>query len=551
MPVVDEVVMSGVYDLLIRGARIVDGTGNPWRYGDVALAGDRIAALAPPGTIAPESAREVIDATGLVVAPGFIDIQSHSIVPLMVDGRCISKITQGVTTEIMGELWTPAPFGGKITDPFEGAPVSEPPAEWRLQAREWRRFRDWLDTMIDRGVSPNIGSFLAGGTLRQYGRGLAMGPADPDELATMRRVVAEAMEDGAFGVSYALIYPPEAYVETDEIVAVCEVAARYGGIYITHLRSEGDRFLEALDEAITIGRRAALPVEVYHLKATGTANWPKMTRAIARIDAARAEGIDVTADMYPYVASGTGLSAILPAWVSEGGKLFENLRDPAIRAEIRAGMARPIGTSGAPAMRREPADIMPVGFRLPEHQAYVGQRLSAIAEARGQDWLDAALDLLALEGQRISTMYFSMDEENVKLQLRQPWIKIASDAGGIDPAWAAQGPTHPRAYGTFPRVLGHYARDAGVLSLEEAVRKMSGAVAARLGLYDRGLLRPGLAADVVLFDPATVGDRATFADSHQLAVGVRDVWVNGTRVLRDGTHTGATPGQIVRGPGAR
>jgi len=409
--------MSTGYTTLIRGARIVDGSGDPWRYGDVALAGDRIVALAPPGLLAAEAAAEVIDATGMVVAPGIIDIQSHSIVSLMRDGRCLSKITQGVTTEIMGEVWTPAPFGGRITDPFEGAPVSPPPAEWRAQAREWRRFRDWLETMQSAGVSPNIGSFLAGGTLRQYGRGLEMGPATADELATMRRVVAEAMEDGAFGVSYALIYPPEAYVETAEIIAVCAIAARYGGIYITHLRSEGDRFAEAVEEALAIGQGATIPVEIYHLKATGRHNWPKMAGVIARIDAARADGIDVTADMYPYVASGTGLSAVLPAWASADGKLFENLRDPATRARIAAAMVAPAGADNAPGLRRDPAEIMPVGFQLPEHQQYVGQRLARIAATRGQGWHEAAIDLLAAEGQRISTMYFSMSEENLATQL--------------------------------------------------------------------------------------------------------------------------------------
>jgi N-acyl-D-amino-acid deacylase len=544
--------VSGTIEILIRGARVVDGTGNPWFYGDVGISGDRIAAITPPGRIAPENVREVVEAAGLVVCPGFIDIQSHSIVPLMRDGRSLSKITQGVTTEIMGEVWTPAPFGGRLTDPFEGAPVSEPPAEWRHQAREWRRFRDWLEAMDDWGVSPNIGSFLAGGTLRGYARGMEMGPARADELATMRRVVAEAMEEGAFGVSYALIYPPESYVETDEIVEVCAVAARYGGLYITHLRSEGDRFLEAVEEALTIGARAGLPVEIYHLKATGRHNWHKMAEVIARIDAARAAGIDVAADMYPYVASGTGLSAILPGWVSADGKLFDNLRDPAQRARIREDLTRPPGDKGAPALRRDPAEIMPVGFRLPEHRAYIGRRLPEIAAERGQDWIDAAIDLLAAEGQRISTMYFSMSEENLALQLRQPWMKVSTDAGGLDPAWAADGnPTHPRAYGTYPRVLGKYVREEGAIPLEDAVRKMTAAVAARLGLRERGLLRAGAYADVVTFDPATVADRATFADSHRLAVGVRDVWVNGARVLRDGAHTGATPGRIVEGPGRR
>ncbi|HEX5504160.1 MAG TPA: amidohydrolase family protein, partial [Thermomicrobiales bacterium] len=426
------------------------------------------------------------------------------------------------------------------------------PQEWILQAREWRRFRDWLETTADRGVSPNIGSFLGGGTLRRYGRGMDMGPATPDELETMRHVVAEAMEDGAFGVSYALIYPPESFVDTDEIVEVCKVAARHGGVYITHMRSEGDRLLEALDEAIEIGRRAGLPVEVYHLKATGPHNWPKMAQVIERIDAARAAGVDVAADMYPYVASGTGLSAILPGWASAGGKLFENLRDPATRAKIREDMAQAVAGQGGSIILRDPNDIMPIGFKLPEHQGYVGQRLSAIAAERGTDWIDAALELLAAEGQRISTIYFQMQEENVALQLRQPWIKVSTDAGGVDPAWAAsRGPVHPRAYGTYPRALGKYVREEGVLTLEDAIRKMTSAVADRLGLRDRGRLQPGAYADVVVFDPATIADRATFEAPHQLSAGIRDVWVNGARVVREGEHTGATPGMLVTGPGRR
>ena len=543
--------MSANIDVLIRGARVIDGTGNPWMYGDVLLSGDRVLGVTPAGSVAMENAREVVDATGLVVCPGFIDIQSHSIVPLMTDGRCLSKITQGVTTEIMGEVWTPAPFGGRIAEPDDSM-LGRMPQEWQLQAREWTRFRDWLEAFVGYGVSPNVGSFLGGGTLRRYAKAMEMGQPTADELATMRRVMAEAMEDGAFGVSYALIYPPESYADTDEIVEVATVAGRYGGVYITHLRSEGDRFQEAVEEALTIGRRAGLPVELYHLKATGEHNWHKMPLVFRQIEAARASGLDVAADMYPYVASGTGLTAVLPGWVAADGKLFANLRDPAVRARVRAELALPPGAPGAPALRRDPAEVMPIGFRLPEHQGYVGQRLLAIAESRGQDWIGAVFDLLVAEGQSISTIYFSMSEENIKLQLQQPWVKISTDAGGIDPAWArGRGPVHPRAYGTFPRVLGKYARDEGVLPLEDAIRKMTSSVADRLGLRDRGLLRAGCYADVVVFDPATIGDRATFADPHQLSVGVRDVWVNGTGVLRDGEHTGAKPGMMVSGAGRR
>jgi N-acyl-D-aspartate/D-glutamate deacylase len=543
--------MSANVDVLIRGARVIDGTGNPWIYGDVLIAGDRVLGVARAGSVAAENAAEVVEADGMVVCPGFIDIQSHSIVPLMVDGRCLSKITQGVTTEIMGEVWTPAPFGGRIAEP-DDTMLGRMPQEWQLQAREWARFRDWLEAFMAHGVSPNVGSFLGGGTLRRYAKAMEMTPASPDELATMGRVMAEAMEDGAFGISYALIYPPESYADTDEIVEVAKVAGRYGGVYITHLRSEGDRFQEAVEEAIAIGQRGGLPVELYHLKATGEHNWHKMALVIRRIEEARSSGIDIAADMYPYVASGTGLTATLPGWVAADGKLYENLADPAARARIRRELTLPPGAPGAPALRRDPAEIMPIGFRKPEHQGYVGQKLLAIAESRGQDWIETVLDLLVAEGQSISTIYFSMSEENIKLQLRQPWVKVSTDAGGIDPAWAkGRGPVHPRAYGTFPRVLGKYSRDEAVLPLEDAVRKMTSAVADRLGLRDRGLLRAGCYADVVVFDPATVIDRATFAEPHQLSVGVRDVWVNGARVLRDGEHTGATPGRVVSGAGRR
>jgi len=532
------------FDTLIQNARIIDGSGNPWFYGDVAFDDGQIATITPPGQIATEQAGEVVDGTGKVVCPGFIDIQSHSILPLMIDGRSLSKITQGVTTEIMGEGWTPAPCGGRISDPYNASLVSFEVGEWRERMKGWRRFGDWREAMLAHGVSPNIGSYLGGGTLRAYAKGFEMGRATDDELGVMRRVMAEAMEDGACGVAYALIYPPDAYAQTDEIVEICKVVGRYNGTYITHVRSEADQLHEGIGEAIEIGRRADCPVEIYHLKASGQPNWHKIPEIIEMIDQARAAGVDVTADMYPYAASGTGLTALFPNWVAADGKFFENLRDPAIRTELHKEMADP-----AKMLMASPPDVvMPIGFDLPENQLYVGKRLTEISEMRGQHWVDAAMDLLLSEGQRIGTLYFKISEENLQEQLRQPWIKIASDAGGYDPAWGQPlGPVHPRAYGTFPRVLGKYVREEKILPLEEAIRKMTSAVAARLGLRQRGLLSPGYHADVLLFDPNTIADRATYTDTHQLSAGVSDVWVNGVRVLERGRHTGAKPGQWVVG----
>jgi N-acyl-D-amino-acid deacylase len=536
-------------DILIHGAKVVDGTGNPWFYGDVAIQGGLVVEVAPPGQIPEERAREVIDATGMVVCPGFIDILSHSHTPLMHDPRDLSKITQGVTTEIMGEGWTPAPVGGHIKDTFQDlshkyrALISE----WIEPAKGWTRFHNWLDALVERGVSPNIGSFLGGGTLREYAKGQQMGAPTPEELETMRRVMAEAMEDGALGVSYALIYPPDTYTSTDELVEVAKVASRYGGIYVTHMRSEGDQLLEAIDEAVEIGRRASLPVEIYHLKATGKHNWHKMSAALARIQAARDAGVDVTADMYPYTGSGTGLDSVLPPWLSEGGKFYERLADPSVQERVRAEVLAPSGDWEALAHGLGPEGVMPVGFEQPENLQYAGKRLSEISVMRGQDWLDSVITLLLSERQRIFTIYFGIDAANLALTLQQPWLKISTDAGGVDPAWAKDlGPTHPRGYGTYPRVLAKYVREEKLLTLEDAIRKMSGAVAARLGLYDRGLLRPGYYADVVIFDPETVGDRATFEDPHQFSAGIRDVWVNGVRVIKAGQHTGATPGRVVR-----
>jgi N-acyl-D-amino-acid deacylase len=539
-------------DVLIRNARVVDGTGNPWFHGDVALAGERVLDVLPAGSISAGLAREVVDGSGMAVCPGFVDMLSHSIRPLMRDRRCLSKVTQGVTTEIMGEAWTPAPFGGRIEEPLRSDAIVDAVPEWRERARGWRRFGDWLEAMATTGVTPNVASFLGGGTVREYARGMQMGPPDADELDCMRKVVDEAMRDGALGVSYALIYPPEAYARTDELIEVCRVVAGHGGVYATHIRSESDRLLEAIDEALQIGRQAQLPVEIYHLKASGRRNWPRMADAIEKIAEARANGQDVTADMYPYPAGGTGLTSVLPPWVAADGKLFENLQDASVRARVREEVLHPGGDWEPMGNLAEPEGMMPIGFRKPENRGYNGRRLSEIASDRGQDWLDAAMDLLVSERHRVGTVYFVISEENIAEQLRQPWISIGTDAGGLDPVWAAElGPTHPRSYGSYPRILGRYVREQRVIELEDAVRKMSSAVATRVGLRDRGLLRPGYYADVVVFDPAEIYDLATFAEPHRLSRGVSEVWINGVRVLKQGRHTGATPGKVLTGAAAR
>jgi N-acyl-D-amino-acid deacylase len=532
------------YDLLIRNGKVIDGTGNPWFYGDVAVLGDRVVSVVPRGRIAPEDAAEVVDATGHVVCPGFIDIQSHSIIPFFSDRRSLSKVTQGVTTEIMGEAWTPAPFGGRIQDPLRSSLLAVDIGEFAEEARTWTNFRAWLEALERRGVSVNIGSFVGGGTVREYARGWDMGEPSPAEVAVMCRMMDEAMQDGAFGIATALIYPPGSYAGTEELVEIAKVVGRHGGVYITHIRSEADLILDGMAEAIEIGRRGECAVEIYHLKASGEASWHLMPQAMEMIDQARADGVDITADMYPYVASGTGLSVLIPNWASEGGKLFENLADEQTRKAIRAEMLDPPLESPAMARAANKDAVLPVGFMKPENQQYIGKTLREIAELRGEEWADTVIDLLLSEHQRISTIYFMMSEENVRRQLQAPWMKISTDAGGLDPATQTN-PTHPRAYGTYPRVLGKYVREERVLTLEDAIRKMTSAVADRLNLRERGVLRGGHFADIVVFDPDTVADRSTFTDPHQLSVGIRDVWVNGTRVLADGAHTGAVPGRIV------
>jgi dihydroorotase/N-acyl-D-amino-acid deacylase len=530
-------VQEGPYDVVIEGGWIVDGTGNAAFPGDVAIRGDVIVRIAPPGMLSGARARRRIDASGRVVAPGFIDIQSHSRSSLLGDGdgRVVSKVTMGVTTEIMGESTTNAPVGGAYADQ-------------RTSFAGPRAFDDWLSAMGEHGASVNYGSFVGATTIRLLGKGSTMGPATQAELAVMQDGVRNAMEDGAFGIGSALIYPPGNFASTDELVAINSVAAPFGGVYITHLRSEGDQFLEAIDEAIEIGTRAGVPIEIYHLKAGGGRNWHKAAQAVAKIDSARVAGVDVQANMYPYTAGGTGLTACFPPWASADGMLFDNLADPDARGRMREEIERPTSDWENLCGLSSAENVLLLGLNREANRRYIGMRLSEVAQEFGQDWIETAFDLVLDERQRIGTIFFLMSEENVAMQIAQPWMKFGTDAGGIDPE-TATGRSHPRAYGTFTRILGRYVREEGVLSLEEAVRKMSSAVATRLHIRNRGLLKEGFYADVVVFDPRTVADRATYEEPHQVSVGVDYVLVNGELVLDTGIHTGALPGRAVRGPG--
>jgi N-acyl-D-amino-acid deacylase len=534
----------------ITGGTVIDGTGAPGRRADVLLEGGRIARIAAPGTPAPAGA-EVVDAAGQVVAPGFIDVMSHSVASLLHDPRSLGKVTQGVTTEIMGEGWTPAPAvpGEPHGFPVHGLPGGD--ERWAARSRTWTRFGDWLAAQEEVGAAVNFGSFLGGATVRMAARGHAQGESTPEELGRMCQVTREAMEDGAFGLATALIYPPGSYAGTDELVAICREVAAFGGIYITHMRSEGEGLLGGLEEALDITARSGARLHLYHLKAAGRPAWPLMEALIERVNAERAAGRDIHADMYLYTAGGTGLSAVTPPWGSEDDTLRARLLDPAQRARIRQAMLEPDGTWEPLGSLAGPEGVFPVGLRHPDHQPYVGRSLAEIAALRGQDWIDAALDLIAAEPGRVGSLFHLMSEANIERQLREPWVMLGSDAAGYDPAARTDGSTggHPRSFGNFTRLLAHYARERQILTLEEAVHRMTGLPARHLRLDGRGELREGAFADVVIFDPAGVRDRATYADSEQLSEGVRDVWVNGARVLRGGEHTGARPGRRLYGPG--
>jgi N-acyl-D-aspartate/D-glutamate deacylase len=539
------------YDLVITNGKIVDGTGNPWFYGDLAISGDHIARITPAGMLTDAGAKEKIDAKGLVVAPGVIDIQAQSYPELLTgDSRVVSMITQGVTTMILGEGDTPAPANEKI---FQSSAAIAMDTSLQRVLRGFtgpRGFDSWLRAMEKHMMSVNVGSFVGAGTVRAYAKGMTEGPANAAELDTMRRVVRDAMLDGAFGVGSALIYPPGSYASTAELIEEAKAMAPLGGVYITHMRSEGDRLIEAVDEAIKIGHDGGVPVEIYHLKAAGVRNWPKAKQVVAKIDSARAAGQDVATDQYPYVAGQNNLSSCIPPWAHSDGKLLDRLHDAPTRAKIKSEMTSEHASFESLCMAATAKGVEVVGFTEDSLKKYEGKRLSEIAQAMHKDWADALMDLTIAEQNRLGQVIFIASDSNVAMQVRQPWMKFGTDAEAFDPD-SAKISTHPRSYGTYPRILGRFVRDERILTLEDAVRKMTSAVADRLSIRDRGELREGMYADVMVFDPNTIIDRATYEKPHQLSVGMKYVIVNGVAVVSDGKVTGAKPGKVVRGPAYR
>jgi N-acyl-D-amino-acid deacylase len=533
-------------DLLIQNGVIYDGSGGNPVKGDLAVRGGRVVAV---GKLTDYQARQTLDAKGLAVAPGFINTLSWATESLIYDGRGMSDIKQGVTLEIFGEGSSMGPVNATIREEML---KTQGDIHYDIT---WTTLGEYLDYLVKRGISPNVASFVGADTVRAHEVGYANRAPTAEELARMQDLVRQAMREGALGVGSSLIYAPANYAKTDELIALAKAASEFNGAYISHLRSEGDRFLEALDELLTIAREAKVPAQVYHLKAAGQKNWPKMQQAIDKIEAARKSGLKITADMYSYTAGATGLDAAMPTWVQEGGidAWVDRLKKPEIRARVIKEMRDPHADFESLLQAAGSADrVLLIGFKTDKLKPLTGKTLAEVAKMRGVSPEDAAIDLVIEDHTRVGTAYFLMSEENVKLGLSQPWVNICSDAE----APAPEGPfllsnPHPRAYGTFDRFLGHYVREEKVTTLQDAIRRLTSLPATTFKLKDRGCLRQNCFADIVVFDPATISDHATFEKPHQYSTGVQHVFVNGVQVLRDGEHTGAKPGQVVRGPGYR
>ena len=530
-------------DVIIRGGTLYDGTGRAPIKADVGIKGDRIAAV---GNLSRATAPTIVDAKGLAVAPGFINMLSHSESSLIRDPRSLSELKQGVTTQIFGELSM-----GPLNDQMKQR-LRETQGDVKYDI-DWNTLAEYLNYLEKRGVSQNVASFIGAATIREYVIGLEDKPPTPEQLDQMRELVRREMEAGALGITTALIYPPAFFAKTDELIELCKVAAKYKGKYTTHMRSEGNQLIEGLQETIRISREAGLPAEIYHLKASGEANWPKMDQVIKMIEDARRQGLKITANMYTYPAGGTGLDAAMPPWVFDGGReaAYKRLQDPATRKKIADAIRTPTNEwENLYMLTGSPDRILLSSFRTEKLKPLTGKTLAEVAKMRGKDPIETIMDLVLEDRSRIGTIYFLMSEDNIKKQIRQPWVSFGSDAASIAPEGVfRKSSAHPRAYGNFARLLGKYVREEMVISLTEAVRRLTSLPATNLGLDHRGFLKPGMFADVVVFDPNTIADRATFENPHQLAVGVKDVFVNGTQVLKDGEHTGAKPGKALWGPG--
>lgn len=539
-------VADTTYDIVLQGGTVYDGSGDAPKQADIAIQGEHIAAIGAAGTLA---GRQVHNVEGLAVAPGFINMLSWANESLIVDGTSQSDIRQGVTLEVLGEGWSMGPLNEAMKHDQTLAALANPDYQYTI---EWNTLGEYLNYLQERGVAPNVASFVGLATLRIHAIGYDDRAPRADELDLMKRLVHQAMQEGAMGLSTALIYPPMTYAGTDEIIALAQIVAEYDGLYISHIRSESKAIYEALDEFLTITRQAGVRSEVYHLKAAGEANWHKMDEVMRRIEAAQADGLQVTADMYPYPASGTGLSSCLPPWAHEGGHdaLMQRLQDPEMRERIKADMVRPAEHWENMYQENSPENILLAGFRNPDLKHLTGKRLSDVMQLRGTSAKDTVLDLLLEDDSRIFTIYFSMSEDNLRKQVQRPWVSFCSDAGSIAPREPfLQTHAHPRAYGSFARVLAKYVRDEGLITLQEAVRRMTTLPASVLKIRERGQLKAGYYADIAIFDADTIQDHATFTEPHQLATGMQHVFVNGQQVLRDGDHTGALPGRVVHGPG--
>ncbi|HET6373465.1 MAG TPA: D-aminoacylase [Candidatus Polarisedimenticolia bacterium] len=534
-----------VHDVLIRGGTIYDGTGGAPFKGDVAIDGDRISAV---GAVPGGHGRVEIDASGLAVAPGFINMLSWATESLLADGRSQSDIRQGVTLEVFGEGWSMGPLTEKMKKE-----VVERQGDIKFDV-SWTTLGEYLDHLAARGISPNVASFVGATTVRIHVLGYEDRAPTAPELAQMQELVRQAMKEGALGVGSSLIYAPAFYAKTDELIALAKAAAESGGRYISHMRSEGNRLEQAVDELITIAREAGIPAEIYHLKAAGKSNWDKLDSVVKRIEAARAEGLKITADMYTYTAGATGLDASMPPWVQEGGfdAWAARLKDPAVAARVAKEMSTPaddwenfFAAAGADG-------ILLAGFKSEALKPLAGKTLAEAAALRGKGPAETAMELVIEDGSRVEAIYFLMSEDNVRKEIALPWVSFGSDGESLAPEGVfLRSNTHPRSYGNFARLLSKYVREEKLIPLAEAIRRVTSLPATNLGLADRGRLANGAVADVAVFDPDAIQDHATYLKPHQYATGMVHVFVNGVQVLAGGEHTGALPGRVVRGPGAR